>query len=185
MCVCFHGEGRNPGWKYIQNTSCKEHLVFSNYFLPGCAGVNTGHYQSTALLWFYGFSVPSSYHQLLGSEKVNWNDIFCEKTSYRYYTSPFLSSFDGLLLRCCLWDWVRNTCQWLGRCLDQAPWSCGGTDCPSFWLWHCWGTERAKPNSQMQSHLSAFQLRWWLPSEQILCDITWEAMGENKHIKYK
>lgn len=40
--------------------------MFSNDFLPGCAGVNTGHYQSTALVWFYSFSVPSSYHQLLG-----------------------------------------------------------------------------------------------------------------------
>lgn len=69
MFVCFHGEGISPCWKYIQNTSCKEHLVFSNCFLPGGTGVNTGHYRSTALILFYSFqfSVPSPYHHSLGS----------------------------------------------------------------------------------------------------------------------
>lgn len=71
MCVCFHGEEINRCLKYIQNASCKEHLVFSNRFLSWlCQGkCRTLPRHSADPVLQFNFSGPSSitHHQAMYS----------------------------------------------------------------------------------------------------------------------
>ena len=160
MCLfLWGGEGRNPCWKYIQNTSCKEHLVFSNYFLPGCAGVSAEHYQSTALILFTVLIFSSVLSPLTGLciwEKVNWNYTFVKRPAKDTSHPLFLPILHGLFLFRCLWNSRGEHRQLAGRGLRELPaqaalaWE---PSVPARGLLHCWGTERARPSGQTWSRL--------------------------------
>lgn len=190
MCVCFHGEGRNPCWKYqLQRAS-----GVSNCFLSGCAGVNIGHYQSTALILFYSFNflfhLLIANHWALYLEEVNWNDIFVKRPA-KDTAHPLFSILDGLFLFCCLWDLSGEHRQLAGKVPKLGSvisWHkehlCGNELSQ---LLSCDTAEKQSGPNQMgkHDHISAFQLGWWLHSEQIFRHIRWEGMGEYKHLKYK
>lgn len=162
MCVCFHGEGRNPCWKYIHSTGCKEHLVFQAISYLAVLGwilhaTKEWHWFSSTILRRYSRKIIARHWALyLGKSELKWH--FCVKLKILHMpSSPFCMGFSFSVV---FGIWMGNACSWLGSCPNRAAWWSGikrsGVETSSPSLGHCWGVDGQTP----------LQLSWWLHSEQ-------------------
>lgn len=128
MCVCFRGRGRNPCWKHIQNTSCKEQPGVFKLFLSWLSG---GEYRalskhSTDPILQFQFFVPSSYCQSLVSVfGKRWNYISVKRPAKDIACLLFLSIFGRAFLVLLSLGFGQGTqaAGWEGAWTGWAPWS--------------------------------------------------------------
>lgn len=119
------GGGEIPAGNTSKIQVAKSNPVLSNYFFPGWVGVNTGRYQSTALILFYSFSflfhhlIASHWALYLGKSEITflWKDQLKTSLPLHFCKGFSCSALFGI--------WAGNTGSWLGRCLNWAPWSPG------------------------------------------------------------
>lgn len=173
MCVCFHGKGRN--WKYTQNTSCKEHLVFQTISFLAVLGwipdaTKEWHWSSLTVLIFCSiFLSPSS---VFGKKWTEMTFLWKDQLKIMHMpSSPFWMGFPFSVV---FGIWMGNACSCLGSCPDWAPGWAGirrsHVEASSPSLWHCWGTVRGK-------HLFSWA-GGYVQSK-------WEGMGKSKCVKNK
>lgn len=145
MCL-FSWGGKKPLLEIYPKHWLWTASVVSNYFLPGCAGVNTVCYQRMALILFYSFKkieqkiITNHWALYLGNSELKWNFCVKLKTLHMPSSSPFWMGFSFSVF---FGIWMGNAYTWLGSCPNWVLWWSGvETSSPS--LWHTWGTERGK-----------------------------------------